>query len=350
MAIKFALDSGAHSLYNIKFAGKDKDGNIIKGQHARATSDYDFYKTPAFKAYLEKYVQYLHERKNSLEFYVSLDIIFNPKASWEVQKYLESCGLNPIPVFHYGEDIKWFKKYADKYEYVGIGGLGQDITKQKFIRFCDPLFKMICDKQGRPSIKTHGFAMTSIHLVKRYPWFSVDSATHHKASFNGHLLIPKPIIKHKEILGFDYLGSNCIVPVTERRKYQKGKPVQRHISRATGVVYDAYAKYVFDHGMDIEDMGLVDNRVIMNAIYYQHVGQALKVRLGEQFDYAEGGNIYFAGSLVHSTATRERIDYFNKHTSKLGNVRFLGSFYYKSIIEKTMKFANKRKRVKLPRR
>lgn len=182
------VDSGAHSLFNQVFAG-----TTTKGQYAREKADYNYADTQEFKDYLESYVEFIHANKDDIDVYVNVDIIFNPEKSWEVQQYLESCGLSPLPVFHFGEDIKWLKKYIDNYEYIGIGGLGQDISKKKFIyAMGDPAFSCICDTKNRlPKVKVHGFAVTAVDLLRRYPWYSVDSTTWLQFSAYGIVTIPK---------------------------------------------------------------------------------------------------------------------------------------------------------------
>jgi intein/homing endonuclease len=94
-----------------------------------------------------------------------------------MQKYLEDYHhLNPLPVYHQGEDLKWFKKYVDNYDYIGVGGLGQLSTKSRwFLNVGNSIFNIICDDRGMPQRKLHGFAMTSPDLVIEFPFYSTDS-------------------------------------------------------------------------------------------------------------------------------------------------------------------------------
>ena len=126
-SFKIALDSGAHTLYVQEIMGGEV--NVQK----RFSADFSYTDGEEFKQYLEDYIKFLHQHGSLYDFYVTLDIIADPKRSWDTTKYIESCGLHPIPVFHYGEDFIWLKKMLDEYEYIGIGGLGQDVTKYRFI-------------------------------------------------------------------------------------------------------------------------------------------------------------------------------------------------------------------------
>ena len=138
---RIALDSGAHSLYEQVMKKRRSKS------HRKGIVSYDYTKTDDFKAYLDAYATYCVENQHLLEFYVNLDIIFQPKTSYRIQKYLENnYGLSPIPVFHYTteeEDFKWLKRYMDNYEYIGIGWIGQDVPKDRYYTHGDRVFEML---------------------------------------------------------------------------------------------------------------------------------------------------------------------------------------------------------------
>lgn len=175
MKVHLALDSGAHSIYERFIAPKVGGGaskeNISVQAKIYSTMDLSFYHGPQYKAYVEKYVAFVKKHVKALDFYVTLDIIFDPKLTWESTLYLESCGIKPMPVFHYGEDHSWFKKYIERYEYVGVGGLGQTTTKGKYVDFANKTFGMVCNSRGMPQNKIHGFAMGAFDLMLEWPWY-----------------------------------------------------------------------------------------------------------------------------------------------------------------------------------
>mgnify|MGYP001766466567 CR=1 FL=1 len=159
--MRMFLDSGAHSLFK-EYIGTE------------AVRDFGFYESDKFWEFVDKYAEYIKSNEKLIDTYVNLDVIFNPELSWKVQGYLEKKHkLKPLPVYHAGEDLSWLKKYIERYDYVGIGGLGQSIGKVQWIASVgDPVFKIICDtKDHLPRVKTHGFAMTSPDLVLAYPWY-----------------------------------------------------------------------------------------------------------------------------------------------------------------------------------
>jgi hypothetical protein len=204
-SMKMFLDSGAHSLFK---------------EHVGTSNlrDYSFFESDKFWQFVDEYALFIKANEQLIDVYVSLDVIFNPELSWKVQKYLErKHKLKPLPVFHAGEDFKWLKKYIDNYDYVGIGGLGQSVTKVQWIfNVGDPAFTLICDtKNHMPRVKTHGFAMTSPDLILTYPFFSVDSTSWMQFGKYGLLIVPKKINNK-----FDYRKSPTIVLVSQRKGQQ----------------------------------------------------------------------------------------------------------------------------------
>jgi len=175
------LDSGAHTLFNTHTLNKRHDeryswfaneGSLTKG----------------FRRYLDRYASFLGTYSKFLDFYVGVDVIYNPELSWKSLKYLErEHGLKPIPVIHGRTDEKWVHKYLDSgYDFVGVGGLGQEDTRHTYTKWADRVFSVIGDK-----VRVHGFAMTGHALIVRFPWWSVDSASWAKAAGFGMIFVPK---------------------------------------------------------------------------------------------------------------------------------------------------------------
>lgn len=211
----FFLDSGAHSLYNIHVGHGKKEEEGATGDLAtmrkyapslfrqqRKTS-YDFFDTKEFWDYVDSYANFVKEYQHAIDYHANVDVLFNPELSWKVLKYLENeHGLNPVPVIHFNTPIKWLHKHLDAgYDYIGIGGLGQEISKASYYQWADQMFSVICDNPKRlPMVRTHGFAMTAYDLLVRYPWWSVDSSSWAKAGGFGRIYVPH---KSKGVYTFD---------------------------------------------------------------------------------------------------------------------------------------------------
>lgn len=106
--------------------------------------------------------------------YVNLDALGNAEETLRNQKKLEEIGLNPIPVFHQSEDFKYLDYYLDNYGYLCISG-SVDSRQQVVSKWMDKCFDKIYCKNITPKI--HGLGIASQHLIKRFPFYSVDSSS-----------------------------------------------------------------------------------------------------------------------------------------------------------------------------
>lgn len=205
------IDSGAHSLYTAK---KMKAG------------DYSYFDSPQFWRFVDQYAGWIKTKLNRyggeeptevIDYYVNVDVIFEPERSWKVLKHLEEeHGLSPMPVIHYGAGLEWFDKHIEAgYKFIGIGGLGQEVKQDQYKIWADKVYRHLCPKRNdfKPVVRTHGFAMTAFDLVTRYPWWSVDSASWLKSANNGNIYVPQT--KNEE---FDFGQRPIIAPVSNRTK------------------------------------------------------------------------------------------------------------------------------------
>lgn len=141
---------------------------------------------------INEYIKFIKENESVIEVYANLDVIGDACLTWDNQRTMEKAGLHPLPVFHYGEDIQWLKRILSKnYEYISLGGM-VPISTENLITWLDDLFsKYLTDKNGIPIVKVHGFGLTSLRLMLRYPWFSVDSTSWVVTGRMGSIYIPK---------------------------------------------------------------------------------------------------------------------------------------------------------------
>lgn len=157
-----------------------------------------FLDSGAFSAYskgveidIDEYAEFIRENQHILTAYANLDVIGDPVATWKNQRYLENLGLNPVPTFHYGENVKWLKKYIKRgYDHIALGGM-VPIGTSALRKWLDKIWlKYLLDAKGNPTIKIHGFGMTVFSLMFRYPWYSIDSTTWVLQAAMGQLYIP----------------------------------------------------------------------------------------------------------------------------------------------------------------
>lgn len=105
-----------------------------------------------------------------------------------------------MPVFHQGEEEKWLAKMVKDCEYVGISPANDKTPEQRALWIDNVCFDHIINPDGTPKVKFHGFGVTSIRLVKNYPWFSVDSTSWLNGGKNSYIYCPS-----MRQDGFDFL-------------------------------------------------------------------------------------------------------------------------------------------------
>ncbi len=187
---------------------------------------------------LDDYIAYIKKNRQYLGAYACLDVLpgkdgvrefgqnaseYSAARSHENQVRMKAAGLAPVPVFHRGENFKWLEKMIDQGEpYIGLSPYLKS-NRSEVVDWLDDCFTILTDTKGRPLVKTHGFAVTSPDICRRYPWFSVDSTTW--AIYAGFGLMYAPIyvngtpdftrnpvkyhLTHRanqNAIGFDHLG------------------------------------------------------------------------------------------------------------------------------------------------
>jgi hypothetical protein len=256
---RLSIDSGAHGLFN---------KHVPKG--TRDYSYYDLSKGTKFRQYCDSYAAFMKELRGSGIWCVNVDAIYHPELTWQIQKFFENeHGITPVPVVHCDTPMRDVDRYleAGQYPLLGVGGLGQGITIQKFRPWADKLFAHIPKE-----IKTHGFAMTSPELLFRYRWTSVDSATWVKKSAYGWLHIP--VFSEKDGWLFDdpmEVNVSDTPPKGAEKKHYKNIPkeVQRMV--------DQWLHHI---GLNIQLVASHHRkRSIANLIYLSELGESAGVKM-----------------------------------------------------------------------
>jgi len=121
-----------------------------------------------------------------------MDAIGDAQGTYENQLYMESLGVRPLPCYHFGEDPRYLEHYIKNYNYITLGGMVAQSTPQLKLWLDDIWEKYLTDGAGRPRLKVHGFGLTTPELMRRYPWYSVDSSSWVQiARVGGMLLLPE---------------------------------------------------------------------------------------------------------------------------------------------------------------
>jgi hypothetical protein len=265
--VKIFVDSGAPSLYNAIVRSKKGGAHTYMGSYMkdRKKDDFSFLETKEYKVYRRRYTMFIKEYLPHIEVYAVLDVINNAEATWENQQYMESKGLKPMPVWHFGCDIKWLQMYLDKgYDYIAIGGIVPNPTSVIIPPMDDIWDYLLTYDNGIPRVKVHGFAVTAPELVHRYPWYSVDSTSWVKYGKYGIALVPRT--KGGKL---DYTLSPHSVAVSDRSPYKEmqGKHISNYSPAERNFILDYYHKKGYRLG----------------SCEYKSVGNGYNLEINERF-------------------------------------------------------------------
>jgi hypothetical protein len=176
---------------------------------------------------IDAYIAFALEHRHNFDVVINLDVIPSSKGipptskqvedsarkSWEAFLYMASKGVPTMPVFHQGERPYWLNKMVDfGLTYIGISPANDKTPGQRKV-WLDDIFGRIVDKDGWPIIQTHGFGITSVPLLFRYPWYSVDSVSWLLFGAYGQILCPMP---NRSLTGPDWTKSPLVVKVSSR--------------------------------------------------------------------------------------------------------------------------------------
>jgi len=254
------LDSGAFSLWTKAFEYHKEKG----------CGRWDYYETDEFWEYVDNYANFIIKYKAGIDLYANIDVIPHPELTWRNQQYMEKeYGLKPVPVVHYGTDLKWLRMYMDKgYKIIGLGGLVGSSMKKSCMSWIDDCFDMICDTPDRlPKVKIHGFGVSSYRYLLRYPWWSVDSAAWDKIASFGGICVP-----HKRDGKFVFTEPPYILKVSMESPDRKSK--RSHVLNLSKneqkIIIDWLAEIDIPLG-SLDDKGEVDEKGVVTYHVYRRI-------------------------------------------------------------------------------
>jgi hypothetical protein len=191
---------------------------------------------------INEYIDFIKEHKKVIDVYANLDVIGDAQATWKNQVVMEKAGLHPLPVFHFGEDMKWLIKMLEKdYDYIGLGGM-VPISTTNLYHWLDDLFtNYLTDKYGIPIVKIHGFGLTSLRLMLRYPWYSVDSTSWVLTGRMGAIFVPK-------FRGKDWIYNDDPWKINVSNKSPDRKEAGKHITTMSPMEKRILLDYINDKG------------------------------------------------------------------------------------------------------
>lgn len=149
--IRFLLDSGAFTAW--------KKGRVIT---------------------IDEYCNFLRTIPIKPWRYFTLDVIGNPKETFENYKIMLDRGFNPIPVFTKGERQEMINTYYETSDIVGIGSLVGAKGNKKYVQW---IMRYIGKR------KVHWLGFTNLNFMKKYHPYMCDSTSWNTGQMYGSLYI-----------------------------------------------------------------------------------------------------------------------------------------------------------------
>ena len=118
------------------------------------------------------YCEWIAKWREHFTVYSTLDVIGNAGATQRNTEEMERQGFAPLPVVHFGTDLRRLDVLAERYRYIALGGMvGRGLpSTMKFVAACFARTNPACTV-------FHGFGMTSTRMLMNFPWYSVDSSS-----------------------------------------------------------------------------------------------------------------------------------------------------------------------------
>ena len=285
---------------------------------------------------VEDYAEFALENIEKIDYVVNLDVIpgsFGNKSvcdeeveraaelGWKNYDKLIELGIpnnKLIHVFHQGDKFYHLERMIDELDYIGISPANDRTTSEK-MHWLDKCMKYIVSKDGTVKIKFHGFAVTSMPLICKYPWYSVDSTSWVTFGKYGAILFPR-ITRGK----FNYTKTPYVIFLSDKSPQQNIN--NKHYRTISNIERDKIDSYIEDMGFKIEDAisdNLVRDRI--NMMYYILAEKELnKVK------------IYYAGNFPMLSKIERKLYTREIALKKADTYNRLCSYYYKTYAERTL--------------
>lgn len=131
--------------------------------------------------YADRYADFIKQNKISQYFELDVDTIFGIDFVETIRRELErKTNIPSIPVWHKGRGVEYWKKMCNEYEYVAIGGLVFHVKQSEW-----PAIHKLVDYAYKRGVKVHGLGFTKTKDLRKWPFYSVDSASWTKAAALG---------------------------------------------------------------------------------------------------------------------------------------------------------------------
>lgn len=221
---------------------------------------------PTYVDYIQRNIDIIRE-EDGIKMASVLDGIGDPLATYRNQLHMEYLGFRPLPCFHAGEDERYLEWYVANYEYITLGGMVGSRT-EALIVWLDRIWdRYLVDGSGRPKVKVHGFGITAIPIMERYPWHSVDSSSWIQSASFGTIVHPK------------------YGPLTVSEKAPSRHDAGQHVSTLSEIEREHVLRDLESQGFSYERLSTsYQSRVAYNLWAYGEINKQMNERKVARFE------------------------------------------------------------------
>lgn len=141
-------------------------------------------------------------------------------AGYKNMRRMLKQGIEPIHVFHQGEDFKWIDKMVEYVSYIGISP-ANDLPSAARNHWISDVFEYLYKKNI--NVDTHGFAVTNYAVLRDFPWTSCDAASWLIGAAMGMITYPQGGFSNP-----DYSVHPVVLNVSARTIGKGAKHMQSH--------------------------------------------------------------------------------------------------------------------------
>lgn len=263
-----------HILESWHYVGKQKFVDEMRANNARIFLDSGAFSAHTLGVELKvtDYCEYIRRNQDILRIEDGvvmasvLDGIGDPLQTWRNQYEMELRGVRPLPCFHAGEDERYLEHYVANYPYITLGGMVGSSTKQLQLWLDRIWDRYLVDGSGRAKIKVHGFGITSVPLMERYPWYSCDSSSWIQSTSFGTVVTPK------------------YGPISVSEKSPSRHDAGQHITTLSPIEQDHVLRYLEEQGFTLERLATVyQSRAAYNLWSYTVIETMINASKSEVF-------------------------------------------------------------------
>lgn len=135
---------------------------------------------------VDDYIAFAKQHRDRFDPVVVLDVIANAEATYENWMRMLDAGLDAFPVFHaFSPRSALDKILSHDPPMIGLGPAR--LPTMRALQWLDEIWPLLVDHQGKPRMHVHGFALTQVEVLSRYPWGSADSSTWYHIARKGRI-------------------------------------------------------------------------------------------------------------------------------------------------------------------